>query len=234
MHTVHRTEPTSFVKIRNRYLHGDRRWMQDIGTWELHPDDYREIIKSLSREFNYICAYCERKCTVGILDNTVDHFRPRMSSRRHTLQWENLVYACKRCNSLKADKWSNSWVDGFVNPSFIAEDLLAQDYFKYESVTGKIYPADNISPAEHMKARWTIDCMDLNSERPKYLEKGEFDPANLPEQRKKALRQFQDHLEAAWSSGIDANWLDVVEKLEDRLVEFSSFILTHYPTLRSR
>jgi 5-methylcytosine-specific restriction endonuclease McrA len=43
-----------------------------------------------------LCQYCYKPAT------TLDHVNPRSKGGRH--EWENLVAACKPCNSKKADK----------------------------------------------------------------------------------------------------------------------------------
>lgn len=45
---------------------------------------------------NHRCAYCGGKA------DTVDHVKPRSRGGRHS--WENVVAACKPCNSLKDDR----------------------------------------------------------------------------------------------------------------------------------
>jgi 5-methylcytosine-specific restriction endonuclease McrA len=42
------------------------------------------------------CQYCDARAT------TVDHVMPRSRGGRH--RWENVVAACRRCNSRKADR----------------------------------------------------------------------------------------------------------------------------------
>ena len=58
--------------------------------------DYDSI---LSRD-NYTCAYCGRKMKYDRL--SVDHIVPRKTGGKDS--WLNCITACKRCNTLKADK----------------------------------------------------------------------------------------------------------------------------------
>jgi 5-methylcytosine-specific restriction endonuclease McrA len=66
---------------------------------------YNKVIK-LSRHNLYLrdlyqCQYCAD--TFDTADLTVDHVVPRASGGRTT--WENVVTACRPCNSKKADKF---------------------------------------------------------------------------------------------------------------------------------
>jgi 5-methylcytosine-specific restriction endonuclease McrA len=49
---------------------------------------------------NYKCCFCGKKFSK--LELTVDHIIPR--SKGGLTNWDNTVSACKKCNSLKADK----------------------------------------------------------------------------------------------------------------------------------
>lgn len=56
--------------------------------------------KNLFLRDQYLCQYCEFPGTDRSL--TVDHVMPK--SRGGSSKWDNLVTACKRCNSKKADR----------------------------------------------------------------------------------------------------------------------------------
>ena len=49
----------------------------------------------LSRD-QHICTYCEERA------NTIDHIHPRSRGGKH--EWMNVIAACSKCNSLKADR----------------------------------------------------------------------------------------------------------------------------------
>lgn len=52
--------------------------------------------QALMRRDGHVCAYCGKRAS------TIDHVVPRSKGGPHT--WENVVAACARCNSQKADK----------------------------------------------------------------------------------------------------------------------------------
>lgn len=96
-------EPAYLVKLRNSQPDPD--W----DTAKTGPiKDY------LGEKFNNLCGYCERFC--GGAENTdsspsVDHFEPKGTKgtpryRRLAFKWDNLVYACRRCNTkVKKDRF---------------------------------------------------------------------------------------------------------------------------------
>lgn len=79
------------------------------------PVAYAKFIPDLRSPFSWLCGYCERECTEPPPktepkrehDNTVDHFRPISRFPARTFEWENLVYACHRCNRIKYDQFPN-------------------------------------------------------------------------------------------------------------------------------
>ena len=103
--------------------------------WKPKGKEYSDFIQDLQSRFKSLCAYCERKCEQPEeepekdhdnevdreprdqdddvdqyrgrdQDNTVDHFRPRSRFPDRTFEWENLVYACYRCNTkVKKDRF---------------------------------------------------------------------------------------------------------------------------------
>lgn len=61
---------------------------------------YRKVILSkenIFRRDNYTCGYCGR-----FRDLTVDHIQPKSKGGKDN--WENLITACFKCNSVKGDR----------------------------------------------------------------------------------------------------------------------------------
>ena len=76
--------PRPTVIVLNQYI---KRPYRDIG---------HVTRRGVLRRDRFTCAYC------GQAANTIDHVIPRCKGGQNT--WENLVAACLRCNSRKADK----------------------------------------------------------------------------------------------------------------------------------
>jgi len=72
----------------------------------------KEIIEALSKMQHGKCCYCERKLEVGRTEREVEHYVPRSAfkDRYGNIQWhlankwENLLYACRSCNSKKGSQ----------------------------------------------------------------------------------------------------------------------------------
>lgn len=61
--------------------------------WKIPPVNRREVL----RRDHHSCQYCGSSKHL-----TLDHVLPRSRGGQHT--WDNVVAACKRCNSKKGDK----------------------------------------------------------------------------------------------------------------------------------
>lgn len=60
----------------------------------------------LRDEFTFRCVYCLKRETWGQVTGEfeLDHFQPQSLSPDLSLDYFNLVYACRRCNSVKLDQ----------------------------------------------------------------------------------------------------------------------------------
>jgi hypothetical protein len=70
-------------------------------------DDYRLFKPWLRDEFTFCCAYCltrERWRHDGDGTFCVDHEIPRSVDPSLTCRYDNLIYACHRCNSIRQDQ----------------------------------------------------------------------------------------------------------------------------------
>ena len=73
-------------------------------SWHI-SDLYRQQIEKLQKS-NHACAYCG-KILVTPKEVTIDHIFPRIKGG--TNEMENIVFACKNCNSSKGDKDMFGW-----------------------------------------------------------------------------------------------------------------------------
>lgn len=67
---------------------------------------YESFRPWLRDEFKFRCVYCLKRETWGQVTGEfeLDHFEPQSLARERTLDYFNLVYACRRCNSVKLDQ----------------------------------------------------------------------------------------------------------------------------------
>jgi hypothetical protein len=68
---------------------------------------HRDYRKWLRDEFTFRCVYCLRRETWLALsaDGEIDHFLPRRDRPDLVCDYDNLVYACNRCNRGKAAEY---------------------------------------------------------------------------------------------------------------------------------
>lgn len=86
--------------------------------------DYYAYKESLRNDFNSRCGYCDDPERFSDAPFQIDHFIPKAALQKIAENdYANLVYACRRCNRAKWDKWptgdeniSNNGVEGFIDP----------------------------------------------------------------------------------------------------------------------
>jgi 5-methylcytosine-specific restriction endonuclease McrA len=69
--------------------------------------EYQSFKPWLRDEFTFRCVFCllrERWCPLGADSFGVEHLNPRSLGPEWDLVYDNLLYACMRCNSVKADQ----------------------------------------------------------------------------------------------------------------------------------
>lgn len=130
-------------------------------------EDY--IKDSLLEMSFHKCCYCE--CDLSVADSypEVEHFHDKHDYPDEVVEWNNLLSACKRCNSHKSDH--DTIVEPIVNP---AEDI-PQDYMKL--VNCSYYQGIND------KGKMTVSTLELN----------EFDRMLIP--RVKIVGEFMHKVE---------------------------------------
>lgn len=101
-----------------------------------------------TRRIRFRCVYCLKREKWGQVTGEfeIDHFEPQKLSPKRRADYENLVYACRRCNSVKLDQ---SIADPFV--------LLSAERIR-------ILP-DGMLHARDDEARRLVRQLDLNSPR---------------------------------------------------------------------
>ena len=67
---------------------------------------YESFRPWLRDEFTFRCVYCLKRETWGQVTGEfeLDHFEPQSLAPDRTLDYTNLVYSCRRCNSVKLDQ----------------------------------------------------------------------------------------------------------------------------------
>lgn len=133
----HRTNPAPKIRARKNYR-AFRRYVED--------------------DFVHCCAYCLRHedWADGAETYEIDHFRPHSLFPDLICVFDNLYYACHRCNHRKLDRW----------PS---EELLAQgigfvDFCQDDFETHYELMPDGFWKPLTESARYTLRMLRLNSD----------------------------------------------------------------------
>lgn len=88
--------------IRSQYLVIKRPLVIVLNRWVPIKDrkkmslDSHASMRSIRQRDNFTCAYCGKK------GYTVDHIQPKSRGGQNT--WGNLVTACQKCNTMKANR----------------------------------------------------------------------------------------------------------------------------------
>lgn len=96
-------QPFSYPTERHVRRHGPRGYL-----------DSQHFKPWLRDEFQFHCVYClvrERWHPDGDGGFSVEHLRPRSRSPELVADYDNLLYACCRCNAAKQD------LEGVLNPA---------------------------------------------------------------------------------------------------------------------
>ena len=215
MQAVRRSpEPQFVAQLRT----ADTRWE------DLDGGSRRRIRDALAQDFGPICAYCQQSCRLTqprvqaeteetprpADEESIDHFRPRNLFPYLRFDWDNMIYACYRCNQNKAGKWPVSGdmmnrlltaanrprytpVSEYVNPNEVDGRRPAQQFFSFDVETGEMTPAEELDGVEWSIARRTIHDIDLNGE---LGELGAYDPDHIVNQRRYHLYLLIERLQS--------------------------------------
>ena len=84
-------------------------------------ESYESFRPWLRDEFTFRCVYCLKRETWGQATGEfeLDHFQPQSLVPNLSLDYFNLVYACRRCNSVKLDQSVNDPLFGLSSESVV-------------------------------------------------------------------------------------------------------------------
>ena len=91
--------------------------------------NYRDhvVVRALRKDFHGKCYICEQKHFPNI---NVEHFIPHLDNEEIKLDWNNLYYACSRCNSIK-NKYYNDMLD-CCKQEHLVEEWIKIYYKNYD------------------------------------------------------------------------------------------------------
>ncbi len=88
-------EPFAYPATPHVRKHGPHGYM--------NYEPYRDWLRD---EFSFRCVFCLRREQWGTVGGMwdIDHFAPQHSNPQRRLDYENLLYTCRTCNSAKGDQ----------------------------------------------------------------------------------------------------------------------------------
>lgn len=108
-------------------------------------NNYKKYRSELEEDFHNICGYCGKNKECLYEEHEIDHFVPRGIAPDRLNDYNNLVYACKKCNGSKLKDWPTNDRDkshddkvGYCDPAIEEFDMhLGRDeqgniYYKTE------------------------------------------------------------------------------------------------------
>lgn len=103
-------------------VHGDKIIKRRTDVAEL--DDYRDAKDRLKQDFHNLCGYCGKDYSIMREKFHIDHFVPKSIDSDRINDYNNLVFACAKCNLIKSKKWptrdknlAHDGEIGFVDPA---------------------------------------------------------------------------------------------------------------------
>lgn len=156
MHSVHRgTAPKELAVIAKKYT---PKWVAfyERGIGKKPKDDkWLEFEPILREQFDALCGYCEDTCK-----EEIDHFQPKSQFPKEVYVWGNWVYSCHTCNHSKREQW---YVGGYIDPCAADSADKPERFFRFDTTTGELLPADGLSGDEFTRAVKTRDALKLNA-----------------------------------------------------------------------
>lgn len=111
------------------------------------------VVKQLQKDFHGKCYICEQKHFPNL---NVEHFIPHLDNEELKLDWNNLYFACSRCNSIK-NKYFDNMLD-CCNPDHLVEDWIKIYYRMPDEDIEVINACPNNNPF-HDKAEKSKDLI---------------------------------------------------------------------------
>ncbi|MHC6185250.1 HNH endonuclease [Acinetobacter sp. X9] len=118
--------------------------------------DYKDpaVVRQLKKDFHAKCYICEQKHFPNL---NVEHFIPHLDDESLKLDWNNLYYACSRCNSIK-----NKYYDDMLD--CCNQDHLVEEWIKvYYRMPDEDIEVINACPNDHVYHAKTETAKELIS-----------------------------------------------------------------------
>lgn len=142
--------PASETDAWVTYFSTNPRPSKPTGKWT--KESIRSLIES---DFSFSCCYCgiglgvskKQKSGIQRRQGQVDHFLPKSKRPELVYEWENLLWSCSDCNTLKDEYYSVDGSEHLLNPCSQTDMACLEyqessgDYALNTTVTGSDFDA---------------------------------------------------------------------------------------------
>lgn len=114
------------------------------------------------------CSFCTKKITDFNSEMTVEHIQTKVSAPSKIFEWENLLCACRTCNTKRNEKPYDE--EKYLDPTKV-QDI--SKYFEF-NMDGTIRLSEDLTGSEkekavYMRDMYQLDRADLNTDRKEFL-----------------------------------------------------------------
>lgn len=114
------------------------------------------------------CSFCTKKIMDFNSEMTIEHIQTKVSTPSKIFEWDNLLCACKACNTKRGRKTYDG--EKYLDPTKVKD---ISKYFEF-NMDGTIKIAKGLTENEkekaaYMKNMYQLDRTDLNTDRKEFL-----------------------------------------------------------------
>ena len=114
------------------------------------------------------CSFCTKKIMDFNSEMTIEHIQTKVSTPSNIFEWDNLLCACKACNTKRGRKTYDG--EKYLDPTKVKD---ISKYFEF-NMDGTIKIAKGLTENEkekaaYMKNMYQLDRTDLNTDRKEFL-----------------------------------------------------------------
>lgn len=120
----------------------------------LHYQEYRQALRT---DFWFSCAYCTiTEVEAQGLRFTIDHYLAKKKRPDLEAAYENLMWCCDACNTMKGDLWPDAELEDAGYSVFRPDEDLAEEHFSLDGL---------LINGLTKKGEFTVEMLDLNREQ---------------------------------------------------------------------
>ncbi len=135
------------------------------GTYQYNTTETKDEFAKMNHKR---CSFCTKYISDFNTEMTIEHIETKSSCPEKIFQWDNLLCACRTCNTKRGRKKYKA--DVYLDPSKISD---IEKYFCFHMdgtiSANKALSKEEINKAKYMIKLYQLDREDLNTERREFL-----------------------------------------------------------------